>query len=196
MEQENKQDQFEINFDDNSNVIEINEGKRHSHHHSSHSHHSSHKHHKKYRSSRDKKEKKSLWKRIRSLFTNKNRKPGSAASITFLIFAVILVIGLVIYVKIDIQNSLSSGEYQDGTISNENGYGEQIPDNSNVQTVPSVPSYWEKMIEKKTDTVKKLQSAGGKDCISFAWASDTHIPDNSTAKTDNIGKVMAKMMDN
>ena len=35
MEQENKQDQFEINFDDNSNVIEINEGKRHhSHHHS------------------------------------------------------------------------------------------------------------------------------------------------------------------
>ena len=39
MEQENKQDQFEINFDDNSNVIEINEGKRHhSHHHSSHSH--------------------------------------------------------------------------------------------------------------------------------------------------------------
>lgn len=59
-----------------------------------------------------------------------------------------------------------------------------------------VPAYWETMVEEKTAVVKALQEAGGKDCICFAWASDTHIPDNSGGRTTDLGKVMAKMLDN
>lgn len=60
----------------------------------------------------------------------------------------------------------------------------------------TVPSYWESMIENKTEIVKALQEVGGKNCVSFAYASDTHIPDNDNGRTNDIGKVMAKMLDN
>ena len=60
----------------------------------------------------------------------------------------------------------------------------------------AIPSYWEKMVAEKTETVKALQTAGGKNCVSFAWASDTHIPDNDGGRTTDIGKVIAKMLDN
>lgn len=60
----------------------------------------------------------------------------------------------------------------------------------------AIPSYWETMVAEKTATVKALQTAGGKNCVSFAWASDTHIPDNDGGRTTDIGKVMAKMLDN
>jgi hypothetical protein len=60
----------------------------------------------------------------------------------------------------------------------------------------TIPSYWESMVNGKTETVKALQTAGGKNCISFAYASDTHIPDNDGGRTTDIGKVMAKMLDN
>ena len=60
----------------------------------------------------------------------------------------------------------------------------------------TIPSYWETEVASKTAIVKELQTAGGKDCISFAWASDTHIPDNDNGRTNDIGKVMAKMLDN
>ena len=52
---------------------------------------------------------------------------------------------------------------------------------------------------KKTETVKAIQEAGGKNCVSFVWAADTHIPDAlglSSVKTTHIGKVMAKMLYN
>ena len=42
-----------------------------------------------------------------------------------------------------------------------------------------VPSYWETMVTNKIETVKSLQVVGGKNCVCFAWAADTHIPDNS-----------------
>ena len=60
----------------------------------------------------------------------------------------------------------------------------------------TIPSYWETMVAEKTAAVKALQTAGGKNCVSFAWASDTHIPDNDGGRTTDIGKVMAKMLDN
>lgn len=71
--------------------------------------------------------------------------------------------------------------------------------------VVTIPSYWETEVTGKTALVKELQTAGGKDCVSFAWASDTHIPDNDRGsgdtantggRTNDIGKVMAKMLDN
>jgi hypothetical protein len=70
--------------------------------------------------------------------------------------------------------------------------GESAGTNGNV----TIPSYWKTMVENKTETVKALQTVGGKNCVSFAWAADTHIPDNSGGNTTNIGKVMARMLDN
>lgn len=60
----------------------------------------------------------------------------------------------------------------------------------------TIPSYWESMVANKTATVKALQEVGGKNCVCFAYASDTHIPDNDNGRTNDIGKVMAKMLDN
>jgi hypothetical protein len=62
--------------------------------------------------------------------------------------------------------------------------------------VVTIPSYWESMVANKTATVKALQEVGGKNCVCFAYASDTHIPDNDNGRTNDIGKVMAKMLDN
>lgn len=60
----------------------------------------------------------------------------------------------------------------------------------------AIPAYWESMVAGKTDVVKARQTAGGKDSVSFVWASDTHIPDNTNGRTTDLGKVMAKMLDN
>ena len=60
----------------------------------------------------------------------------------------------------------------------------------------SVPDHWKSTVKDKTEIVKALQTEGGKDCVSFVWASDTHIPDNYTGRTNDLGKVMAKMLDN
>lgn len=71
----------------------------------------------------------------------------------------------------------------------------------------TIPSYWESMVANKTATVKALQEAGGKNCVSFAWAADTHIDvdsnldtgatkGNTGGRTRDLGKVMAKMLDN
>ena len=51
------------------------------------------------------------------------------------------------------------------------------------------------MVDTKTEVVKALQEVGGKNCVSFAWVADTHIPDNDGGRTTDIGKVMAKMLD-
>ena len=67
----------------------------------------------------------------------------------------------------------------------------------------AIPSYWGAMITSKAEIVKALQEAGGKNCVSFAWAADTHIGDNdpgtdkgySGGRSNDIGKLMAKMMD-
>lgn len=58
----------------------------------------------------------------------------------------------------------------------------------------TIPSYWEETVAEKTEAVKALQSAGGKDCVCFAWAADTHIPDQSGGWTTHLGRLMAKML--
>lgn len=60
----------------------------------------------------------------------------------------------------------------------------------------TIPSYWESTVTSKTETVKALQVAGGRNCVCFTWASDTHIPDNHNTRTNDLGKVMAGVMDN
>lgn len=60
----------------------------------------------------------------------------------------------------------------------------------------AIPSHWETAVAEKTEVVKALQANGGKNCVSFAWASDTHIPNNAAGRTDYLGKVMARMLDN
>ena len=60
----------------------------------------------------------------------------------------------------------------------------------------SIPFYWENEIAEKSATVKELQVAGGKDCISFARTGDTHIPDNDNGKTTYLGRLMAKVLNN
>lgn len=60
----------------------------------------------------------------------------------------------------------------------------------------AIPSHWETTVAEKTETIKALQTNGGKNCVSFAWASDTHIPNNAAGRTDYLGKVMARMLDN
>lgn len=58
------------------------------------------------------------------------------------------------------------------------------------------PSHWKMAVAEKTEIVKSLQESGGKDCVSFAWASDTHMPDNDCGRTNYIGRVMGQMLDN
>ena len=79
-----------------------------------------------------------------------------------------------------------SKSYTDQQIASVGTYSESV----------TVPAYWASMVTEKTATVKALQTEGGKNCVSFVWASDTHIPDNHGTRTNDIGKVMAKMMDN
>ena len=67
---------------------------------------------------------------------------------------------------------------------------------SPTSPVVTVPSYWESMVETKTEIVKALQTEGGVNAVSFAYASDTHIPDNDNGRTNDIGKVMARVLDN
>ena len=85
-------------------------------------------------------------------------------------------------------------KHQDDILTLQNKVNEGI--NSSGSNEITIPSYWESSISTKTSTVKELQTAGGKNCISFVWASDTHIPDNHNTRTDDLGKLMAKMMDN
>lgn len=73
----------------------------------------------------------------------------------------------------------------------------KIATNADVSKNSSaLPSHWETAVREKTETIKSLQTSGGKSCVSFAWASDTHIPDNATGRTEYLGRVMAKMLDN
>ena len=154
-----------------------------SHHHGSH-HHSGHSSHHKRHSSKNKK---SLLERI-------ERKIGQRGllRISFAMILLCLVfIGCLFHFESLDTDVPDTDDFQDDY--QPGGSNQQNPTPSVSQ---SVPSYWRDMIEEKTKTVKDLQTAGGKDCVSFVWASDTHIPDNSTARTDNLGILMAAMMDN
>ena len=76
-----------------------------------------------------------------------------------------------------------------------------IPDeNGNVEITgmlhtAEIPEYWKEHLDGKIAEIKALQNLGGKDCVSFVWASDPHVPDNNGGRTNDIGKVMAYVMD-
>lgn len=62
-------------------------------------------------------------------------------------------------------------------------------------TVIDLPDYWLVEVKNKANTISTIQELGGIKCVSFAYAGDTHIPDNDVGKTNRLGKVMASVMD-
>ena len=176
----------------------------HSHHsshtyHSSHAHHSSHSHHGGHHSSRhrkhDQKKKKSLVDRIQSWIDKRfSTKKLLTMSLWVVLIIAVLIGGVYVvetYFPREALTDQNQGEIGSG--GNENEISDQSAPAASATV--EIPSYWTKMVKEKTKTVKTLQTAGGIDSVSFVWASDPHIPDNSTARTDDLGKIMAKMMD-
>lgn len=205
MEQENKLNAKELVNENDSAMTEGEEHNHHSHHehhHSHHehhhSHHSSHSGDGKHRSSRREKKSKSNRKpfleKVKSWL---DKKPSHRAMVTMYLslFLIVLILIGAIY-ALDIKRDTLPDDSQHITNYSEPEQNTDTPNYVYPTVDVAIPSYWEDMIEEKTKTVKALQEAGGKDCVSFVWASDTHIPDNSTARTDDLGKLMAKMLDN
>lgn len=165
-------------------------------HHGSSSHHSGHhsSHHKKHRKSM---RKQTAFKWMKSKNGKKNLR--AIAIILSLFLFVFLMVSYVSYIETRMASMASQEERPSGDdpAKDETGPSENTsPQYSSGTSAVSVPEYWKSMLKKKTDVVKALQTEGGIDCVSFVWASDTHIPDNHTAKTNYLGAIMAQMMDN
>lgn len=173
----------------------VNDREHHHHsHHSHHSHHnSSHSNHKKHHKKRTSGSKKSWFTRIKEAINKKVNNKVNVVLVLSMIF--VMLISIITLYTLETRDRDYIGDYQGDTNSNESQQGDQVPEYVPTANV-EIPSYWKNMIEEKTEIVKSLQAAGGKDCVSFVWASDTHIPDNHTARTNDLGKLMAKMMDN
>ena len=155
-----------------------NEHHSHKHHHSHH-HHSHHSHNTK---------KRSVWKKISHWFDKKSgSKSGNAINVIIVCVTIVLLISSIFIDVVRRKEIDELGEYQGSSGASYNS--------ASFASV-SVPAYWDNEISEKTEAIKKLQSEGGKDCVSFVWASDTHIPDNGSGRTNNIGKVMAKLLTN
>lgn len=63
----------------------------------------------------------------------------------------------------------------------------------------SIPAYWEDTIAEAESKIKALQNAGGADCLSFIWVSDTHCDTGSSASGNystakNIGRLASRLM--
>lgn len=172
MEQENKQEALEASTSQGENT--------------GHEHHSHHSHHKKHSNTNKKSAFDKMQDWVEKRFTTKTIM---RFSVSVLLIAIALIC-FVYWFETRDSDKIVSGNDQGGQISNTNGQ------NASSAVTVTVPSYWESMLEEKTKKVKALQTAGGADCVSFAWASDTHIPDNGSGRTNDLGKVMAKMLDN
>ena len=200
MEQE--KEIVQVGSDEGENMVASENGSHghHSHHssgktHSSHSHQSKHSHPRKHKTSHQTRDKKSLINRIQAWI---DRKFSSKSLVVMCLAAVLLMSCLLVVMYVFESSFRHTGlPGVDPGLSATSG---TKPQGGNSEFTPSVtvtiPPYWQKMINEKTEVVKALQTAGGKDSVSFVWASDTHIPDNHSARTDNIGKLMAKMMVN
>lgn len=203
MEQENK---IESNRVDNENEINKEGGdhQHHSHHaanthQTSHSHHSSHsRHHSKHRhgSSHGKRSKKSKRSLINKLQLWLDKKLGRNGIAIVSLCVVIVLLVMINFLHLAEINDWGGKEFDENQGDHDYGYnGTEGVNNNSSMSGYTIPSYWNDMVEVKTKIVKLLQTAGGKDCVSFVWASDTHIPDNDTTRTNDLGKIMAKMMD-
>ncbi len=154
----------------------------HHSHHGSHSHHSSRSHHSSHH--HKKRDETNKFKRFKKWLDKQLSRKGVRIVTYVLLFAIIVSISVSYWVE------------------KNHGFGrsDTLDDYSNGGSVDSVsvllPSYWDDMIKTKTNKVKALQVLGGKDCVSFVWASDPHIPDNTTGKTADLGKLMSTMLDN
>ena len=203
MEENNKIESEENKVDDNgvNNTTEHHSSSHHSshsHHHSSHSHHhSSHSHHGRHHSSRRKKRNNGKKKSFLERFENWLNAKFSRKTIIIICLLMLLVVAILVGIIYAVETRYRPlpDDYKDDLASSGTSDTAETPVVSNSDALV-IPSYWKDMIAEKTDEVKALQTEGGKDCVSFVWASDTHIPDNNTARTNDIGKLMAKMMDN
>lgn len=170
-----------------------------SHHGSKHgSHHGSHhsSHHRSKSSSHQKKrggsQKKSVFDRIEQKIGYKRLM---VISLVAALLSIVFIGSVFLYESFYLQDYSDTPNTNDSQENDPPDYSDQhvsTPFDSSL----TVPSYWKDMVNQKTKVVKALQTDGGKDCVSFVWASDTHIPDNSTARTSNLGVLMAAMMDN
>lgn len=162
--------------------------------HEHHSHHTSHTHHS-HHSSRHKKnrsDKKKSWiNRVQSWIDRKFTRKELVTFYLLFLLTMVIVLGVIYFVEWNMDEDVLPGDIPNSSVSDDNKNN-----NSELISTETIPSYWGKMISEKTKTVKSLQTAGGKDCVSFVWASDTHIPDNSTARTNDLGKLMTQMLDN
>lgn len=152
----------------------------------SESHHRSH--HRSHHHRRHSSEGKSVFERIEKKFGHKKLR-----TISFILILLLLVFigGIFLFEIFTTPDAHDTGDLQG---ENQVTGSEQLNHVSSDSL--SIPSYWNDMVGEKTKVVKALQTAGGRDCVSFVWASDTHIPDNDSARTNDLGKLMAAMMDN
>lgn len=173
--------EFEIKSSENTFNLEGKGIVSRSHHRSGHrSHHHHHHHHHSHSSSKEKEKNKfKRFKRwVNKLMANKPLRIVSNVLI------VLIVLSLIVSVWVNRNHIL--GRYGNDDSSN-------VIYSNNLSV--SVPYYWEEMIKTKSEKVKSLQIAGGKDSVSFVWASDPHIPDETSAKTTDLGKLMASIME-
>ena len=157
-------------------------------HHTSDSHHRSRSHHHVRRRRRNW-IKRIFYKRAKS----KNGKRLGVKLSAEKLAAVSLL--LVVCCGILLQDFVPWEKEQVSSGGNGNAQNGDLVENENDGHSLAIPTYWKEMIDQKTKVVKALQTTGGKDCISFVWASDTHIPDNHGGKTDLLGRLMANMLD-
>lgn len=163
--------------------------------HTSASHHESGTHRSKKHShhrSHSKKKEKSPFKRMQNWFDKVfGNKSTLVMNITAIVLVAVILGGLLLTYAAMQNKNVPSGSTE--------GYGLEYGGttvSTQSETTTAIPSYWEDMVAEKTETVTALQTAGGVNSVSFVWASDTHIPNNDKGRTNDIGKVMARMLDN
>lgn len=59
-----------------------------------------------------------------------------------------------------------------------------------------LPEYWQEAADAACEKINALQDAGGKNCVSFAWFSDSHVcQDSSVPNAGYTGKLAGSVMD-
>lgn len=61
-----------------------------------------------------------------------------------------------------------------------------------IEASDDLPGYWQEHLAEKSDTIKALQDAGGKDCFSFVVMTDLHFPSNLGKRSPDLAR---KIMD-
>ena len=60
----------------------------------------------------------------------------------------------------------------------------------------SYPAYWQSAVQRVIDKVTAAQDAGGRDCFSFCWFSDSHIAQNKRVPNPgHVGDLACAVMD-